>query len=117
MRYFGSMDAAQTQAEDTPENFEARLTRALEQAPQPAVPAEFATRVAAALPATRPRTRRVSVATTVAVLAAVVMLAGLLWLAPRSAPQFNNWAFDGELLLVTYLMALAFWFGLAKTRA
>jgi hypothetical protein len=110
MKYFGRVD---TQAEE----FEARLTRALEgQAAAPVVPANFAARVAASLPAPKRRRQRFGVGQTVAVLAAVLMMLGLLWLAPQSVPAFSNWAFDGELMLVGSLMVMGGWFGWVRAR-
>ncbi len=99
---------------ETSQNFEARLTRALEQQPEVTVPTEFAARVRAALPQQTPlRARRVvRVSRTSAVVSGVVLLAAMCWLAPHSRASFSSAAFDMELVLLAELAGVAAWMGM-----
>lgn len=90
---------------------EASIERALQSAPQPLVPADFAARVAAkaaALPrrAAHPRARYGRV---IAMLAAAVLAVSLFVVAPHAAPSFLNIRFDVELAFLAQLCALAYW--------
>ena len=91
------------------ESFEHRITAALERRADPAVPAGFAARVASTLPATRHARASLHLGRTAAVIASVLMLAAMLWLAPHSAPRFTDIAFDAELLLMAELATVAAW--------
>lgn len=88
---------------------ESAITRALEQPPAVAVPADFAARVRGALPARPPRRRGRSAARVAATAAAAASLVGLCWLAPHAAPDFQSMAFDMELALLAELAAIAAW--------
>ncbi|MDE1160780.1 MAG: hypothetical protein PW792_02410 [Acidobacteriaceae bacterium] len=89
------------------DDFEARIVAALEHAPAAPPPAEFAAHVAHQLPAPRRHTRHLHVGRTASALAAVMLLALILWLAPRATASFLNLAFDLELLAITVLALLA----------
>jgi hypothetical protein len=96
---------------------EAALTQALEHSPTPAIPADFAARVVAALPepqaarfaASRRRLRSVGVSRGIAIAAAPVLTLALFVIAPHATPSFASFAFDLEMLLLVQLMAVA-WF-------
>jgi len=88
---------------------EAAVTAALEHRAAAEIPADFAARVVAALPRQRSRTRAQPIGRNVALLAVVLLTVALFALAPHSAPNFANWAFDLELLLLAQLCAIA-WF-------
>ena len=90
-------------------NFEARLTAALEHRPEPTIPADFATRLAAQLPALKPARRRVNASRSFAVLAAVICVLALAWLAPHATPSYSSVSFDLELLLFAQLAFIAYW--------
>ncbi len=103
-------DAAMSKTDEAKE-LEAAITRALDRRPEIAVPADFAARVRAALPA-QPKVRaRRSVGQTAAVAGAAVLMVGLCWLAPHARPNFASVAFDLEMLLVVELAAVAAWLG------
>ena len=89
--------------------FEAAITRALEQHSEPVIPADFASRVAAALPAQRASRSRVQIGRSSAVAGAVVLTGALFALAPHAAPSFTSFAFDLELMVLAQLAAIA-WF-------
>lgn len=94
---------------------EAAITRALDRKPEVAVPADFAARVRAALPA-QPKVRaRRSVGQMAAVTGAVVLLAGLCALAPHVRPSFGSVAFDLEMVLMVELMGVAAWLGMRRS--
>jgi hypothetical protein len=93
-----------------------RLIHALEVAPEPRVPADFAARVAKMLPATRP----VAAAPThygyyAMVASMVILMAALLFLAPHTA---NRSVFEVTLqwLLCAQFIGLAVWIS-ARRRA
>jgi len=100
--------------------FEAAITRALEQPPSAAVPMDFAARVKAALPAQpKARARRFagrSVGQTAATIAAVGLVAALCLLAPHARPSFESVAFDMEMVLLVELAGVAAWLGTARGR-
>jgi len=98
------MDSQQTN------DFETRLIAALEHRPEPAIPADFALRLAAQLPPVKPARRRIPAAQTISILAAIVCVLALAWLAPHAAPSFTSLAFDLELLLFAQLAFIAHWF-------
>jgi hypothetical protein len=91
-----------------------RIVRALEVAPQPRIPADFAARVASQLPARRP----VSLTPThyghkAVLIAMVVTLVAVITLALRAAAGPANPGLV-ESLLCTEFIALAVWFGIAR---
>jgi len=87
------------------------MTRALEQVPEPAIPADFAARVAAkarTLPQPKPAVvtqygRRTAFA------AAVLLTVLLFVLAPHASPGSNSLGFALEMLLFVELGGLAIW--------
>lgn len=87
------------------------MTRALEQAPEPVIPADFAARVAAKA-RTLPQPKPV-VATQygrkTALVAAVVLTILLFVLAPYALPGSNAIGFGLEMLLFAELGGLAVW--------
>ncbi len=95
--------------ENSQAGFEAKLTRALERRPEPMVPTDFASRVAAALPPPAPARKPMQVGRTVGLAAAAVLAVALLALAPHAAPTFANWAFDFELVVIAQLGGIAYW--------
>jgi hypothetical protein len=103
-------------AEET--EFEATLTRALEQQPMVTVPAEFAARVMSSLPAQRPSRRQarmhLQVSRTTALAGVAMLLAAMCWLAPHSTASFRSAAFDMELLLLGELAGVAAWIGMRR---
>ena len=95
--------------------FEAAITRALDRKPEVAVPADFAAKVRAALPA-QPKVRvQRSVGQGVAAVAAVGLVLALCWLAPHVRPSFESVAFDLEMVLVVELMGVAAWLGMRRS--
>jgi hypothetical protein len=98
----------------TSATLEASLTRALEHAPAIAVPADFAARVRASLPA-QPRTQsRPSAARMAATGAASAALLALCLLAPHAAPNFQSMSFDMELALLGELAVVAAWLAIRR---
>jgi len=97
-------------------DFEQRLTQALEQQPDVMIPAEFAARMRAALPAqTQLRARGpVRVGRTVAMVSGAVLLAAMCWLAPHSSASFRSAAFDMELVLLAELAGVVAWMGMRR---
>jgi len=97
------------------ENLEAAITRALEKRPDTAVPAEFAGRVMRSLPPRKQR-RKMPVGRT-AVLAGLLALALTMFaLTPHVTPQFTNFAFDLELLLLVQMAGIGWWFFRADSK-
>jgi hypothetical protein len=93
---------------------EAAITRALDRKPEVVVPADFAAKVRAALPA-QPKVRvRRSVGREVAMVAAVGLVLALCWLAPHARPSFESVAFDLEMVLVVELAGVAAWLGMRR---
>jgi hypothetical protein len=90
-------------------NFDAMMTRALERREDVAVPADFVVRVAAALPAPKPRRNPMRVGRATGLVAAGVLGVALFALAPHAAPTFANWAFDFELVVIGELAGIAYW--------
>ena len=89
---------------------EARITRALQRQPQTAVPAEFAARVRAALPAQKAARPAMQAGRISAIAGATVLMVALFALAPHAAPNFTSFAFDLELLMLVELGGIAYWF-------
>ena len=95
--------------------FEAAITRALDRKPEVVVPADFAAKVRAALPA-QPKVRaQRSVGRIAAGVAAVGLVLALCWLAPHVRPSFGSMAFDLEMVLVVELMGVAAWLGMRRS--
>ena len=114
MKYSKNMQDMQVQGDNAQTGFEAKLTRALECRPEPAVPMDFAARVAAALPPARPARKPMQVGRTVGLAAAAVLGVALVALAPHATPTFNNWAFDFELVVIAQLGGIAYWLTAAR---
>jgi hypothetical protein len=93
---------------------QAAITRALEAQPEVRVPADFAARMRAMLPAPAPARRPQSSALRVGVIAVVVLLMAAFWLAPHSAPRLDSVAFDVELGLITELAGVTAWLASAR---
>ncbi|MDE1155759.1 MAG: hypothetical protein PW735_08515 [Acidobacteriaceae bacterium] len=97
------------------DEFEARIVAALEhQVEAPALPEDFSARVVAALPASLPRRSRWRAARTFSILSGVVLLAVMLWCAPRSVAGLQSPAFFVECaataaLAVLSAMVARFW--------
>jgi hypothetical protein len=96
------------------EQFDQRIVRALETAPEPRIPADFAARVAAQLPGRRP----VSLTPThyghkAMLIALVVTLVALVTLALHAATGPASFGLV-ESLLCSEFIALAVWFGIAR---
>ena len=106
MKYSEDM---QLRGENSQAGFEAKLTRALESRPEPAVPMDFAARVAGALPPALPARKPMQVGRTVGLAAAAVLGVALFVIAPHAAPTFGNWAFDFELVVIAQLGGIAYW--------
>ncbi len=73
MNYSDNMQDGQWQDENSQPGFDAKLTRALERRPEPMIPADFASRVAAALPPAAPARKPMQVGRTVGLAAAAVL--------------------------------------------
>jgi hypothetical protein len=91
------------------ENLDLRITRALEAAPEPHIPSDFAARVASRLPARRP----VSLTPThygqnAMVIGILVTLAALILLALHTAGHASFGLLES--LLFAQFVALAVWF-------
>jgi hypothetical protein len=97
------------QDENSQAGFDAKLVRALERRPEPMVPADFASRVAAALPPAAPARKPMQVGRIVGLTAAAVLGVALVALAPHAAPTFASWAFDFELVVIAQLGGIAYW--------
>ena len=95
--------------------FEDAITRALDRKPEVVVPADFAAKVRASLPAqTKVRAQR-SVGRIAAGVATVGLVVALCWLAPHTRPSFGSVAFDLEMVLVVELMGVAAWLGMRRS--
>ena len=88
---------------------DAAVLRCLETPPVVVVPAAFAGRVRAALPAPTPRRQRVSAGQQAGVAAVVLLLVAVFWLAPHTAPRFTSMAFDVEIMLLLELAGVLAW--------
>jgi hypothetical protein len=94
---------------DVQDKVEAAITRTLEKRREPVVPAEFAARVMGALPPLRTRQRRMPVGRATAMAAMVAMALTMFALASQARPEFSNFAFDLELLLLVQMGGLGWW--------
>jgi hypothetical protein len=96
---------------------DAVIARALEQQPNVAIPAEFAARVMASLPALPKVRARRSVGRIAATAAAAGLIVALCWLAPHAQPSFDSLAFDMELLVLAELAGVAAWLAMRRDDA
>ena len=90
---------------------ESEIQLALESAPQPCIPADFAARVAAKA-ATLPRRAappQAHYGRAVSMLMAALLAVSLFIVAPHATPSFLNVGFDVELAFLAQLCALAYW--------
>jgi hypothetical protein len=93
---------------------EAAITRALERQPKVVVPADFAARVRASLPAQPKVKARRSVGRIVGTAGAAGLIVALCWLAPYAQPNFGSLAFDMEMLLLMELAGVAAWLAMRR---
>jgi hypothetical protein len=100
---------------DSGENLETAITKALEKKPEAAVPAEFVGRVMCSLPPRR-RRRKMPVGRTVVLAGMLALALTMFALAPHVTPQFTNFAFDLELLLLVQMAGIGWWFFKADSR-
>ncbi len=100
--------------------FDAVITRTLEQKPAVTVPVDFAAKVRAALPPERKARSGHFAGRSVSRIAGTVAVVGLLvamcLLAPHARPSFESVAFDFELLVLVELAGVAAWMGRAGIR-
>lgn len=90
------------------------MTRALEQAPQPVVPVDFASRVAASLPPLPAARRPMRLGRTVAMISMGLLAVAMFVLAPFSSPSYTSIAFDLELLLLLQMAGIGYWLALRQ---
>jgi hypothetical protein len=109
MKQDDMMDALRNEDASFELNFEAAVTRALEQAPVVAVPEGFAARVRAALPEPPKARVRRDVRMAAAAWAVAGLLVALCVLAPHARPSFESVAFDMEMLLLVELAGVGAW--------
>jgi len=88
-------------------SLDAAITRALEKQPEVVVPPDFAARVMRSLPARRFR-RKVPVGRIGVVAGMLALVLAMFALAPHATPQFTNFAFDLELLLLVQMAGIGF---------
>lgn len=88
---------------------DAAIVLSLEQAPAVEIPADFAARVRAALPAQAPRRRRSSAGRITGIVMASASLVAIFALATRIQPSLNSIAFDMEMLLIAELAVMLPW--------
>ena len=94
---------------------ETAITRALEHQPNVVIPADFAARVRASLPAQPKMRERRSVGKMAAAAAAAGLVVGLCWLAPHAQPSFESLAFDMEMLMLVELACVSAWLAMRRT--
>jgi len=90
---------------DTRDNLDASITRALEKQPDVAVPADFTARVMQSLPPRRNR-RKIPVGRVGLVTGMLALLLTMFVLAPHATPQWTNFAFDLEVLLLVQMAGI-----------
>ena len=93
---------------NTERKFDAMLTAALERQPQVAIPAGFAARVAASLPARKP-VRVTHYGRWVAYLCMMLLVAALAWIAhstPATTISLHNESFVLEMAFTSVLLLL-----------
>ncbi len=91
---------------------EAVIDHFLAAGPESVIPAGFAAKVIAALPAAPVPRRSPQLASKAALVAAVALLFAMFLLAPHVAPRFTSSAFDLELLLLAQLAVITLWLAL-----
>jgi hypothetical protein len=99
---------------DAQDKMEAAITRTLEKRREPVVPVEFAARVARSLPPRRKQRRRIPVGRAAAMAGMLAMALTMFALASQVTPEFSNFAFDLELLLLVQMGGLGWWFGMRQ---
>jgi len=98
------------------EALESAITAALEQPQSPAIPSDFAARVAAraaTLPQ-RSRSARPHYARSVSIFLTALLVVALFLLAPHAQPSFASIGFDIELSLLVLLSTLVYWLTQAR---
>jgi hypothetical protein len=90
---------------DMRENLDAIITRALEKQPEVVVSADFAGRVMRSLPPAQ-RRRKVQVGRVGLVTGMFALLLAMFVLAPHATPQWTNFAFDVEMLLLVQMAGI-----------
>lgn len=92
-------------------DFESRITTAIEQKPEPRVPADFAAKVAARAVAQPLRRRRYKpqFGRMIALVSALVAALALFVLAPHTAPSVKSLSFDTEVVLLAELAFIGWW--------
>jgi hypothetical protein len=105
------MNNTRLQTIDGSSRVDSQMTAALEHPPAIAIPADFASRVAAkaaAMPQ-RKRTARPMYARAVSILLVALLLGVLFLVAPHAQPSFASVAFDTEMSGVLLLGVLVYW--------
>jgi len=91
------------------------IEQALQQVPDVAVPAGFAARVRAQLPAVRPVPhpfwQRTSAGQLAGLVGLVALVAAFCWLAPGARPDFMSLRFDLELVVLGEMAGVGWWVG------
>lgn len=97
------------------QDFESRITTAIEHKPEPQIPADFAAKVAARAVAHPLRRRRYKpqFGRMIALLSAPLATLALFVLAPHTAPDLKSLTFDTEVVLLAELAFIGWW--LART--
>lgn len=93
-----------------PDDLAGRIAQALAEAPEPAIPQGFVTRVAklGALQAPQQQARWHGFGARAAIASGVVLTAALFFFAPHAAPSLANLRFDLQLLLLTELAGVGY---------
>jgi hypothetical protein len=97
------------------EHLDQRIVRALETAPEPQIPADFAARVASLLPARRPVSLTPTYYGQNAMLAGMVVTLALLLVLPLNSPRHASFGLL-ESLLSAQFIALAVWLSVWRHR-
>lgn len=110
MSYLENMQSQENPGtEQHPIELSPRLMRALEHAPQPAIPTDFAAKVAASLPALKPARKPLRLSRTVSLISLGVLTVAMFILARYASPSFTSIAFDFELVLIAQMAAIGYW--------
>jgi len=100
-----------TPPRDLAAQLDARLTAALEQKPEPQIPADFAARVATRA-AAQPQRRRRNLprfGSMIALVSLLLAAIALFALAPYAAPNLHSLSFDAQLALLTEVAFIGWW--------
>ena len=92
--------------------FEARMDRALEQKPEPRIPADFAARVAAGASTQPLKSRRYKApqfGKLMALISIPLAAVALFMLAPHTSPNVKNLSFDAEVILLAEVALIGGW--------